>query len=432
MNAESARLSAENLRGIEIATARNGETDLNTRLGKMDTARNAVIDEVSTARGSEASLDARLDGIDLKTTATDTELDGAKLKIINVEKDVNILQKTIESVNINQEVKQTVSGYGVVSLPKNAANGNLETVLTGVTADGKNTAGTYRLKSVNLGATQQTSKYISGNTILRCLPNGVGDSDGFRNISDEYTLKESDITAMDTTLNNIDYVLIPISVFMNLKDSGLSDAVGNKMTTSKTTPRNNEVLDSVANAWKHYFVTTSLRVTFPKGTYTNLATAKTALAGTKILYQLATPIPVPVDVSGTLLSYPSGTIYRESAIADAGLYTDTMTILKTAYPIKALEYIEKVDFATGNITVLPTATAVIAGNGLSFTHPQLVDGDIVGFTYFYDDSIYTEGKLDCTFYDSRYCLKDTANGKYYKIVQTITNGVLSAETLVEV
>ena len=49
-------------------------------------------------------------------------------------------------------------------------------------------------------------------------------------------------------------------------------------------------------------------------------------------YQLAQPVITPIEVSGTLLSYPSGTVYVENAVADAGVYSDKMTILNQGLP----------------------------------------------------------------------------------------------------
>ena len=41
------------------------------------------------------------------------------------------------SVNVNQEAKQKATGYGIVSLPKNAANGQVSAVVKGNTITNK-------------------------------------------------------------------------------------------------------------------------------------------------------------------------------------------------------------------------------------------------------------------------------------------------------
>ena len=147
-------------------------------------------------------------------------------------------------------------------------------------------------------------------------------------------------------------------------------------------------------------------------------------------HQLAEPVEIPVQVSGTLLSYPSGTVYVENVVADAGVYTDKMTVLHQDLPIKVLEKLSKIDFTTGLETELDITAAVIAEDKLSFTHPDLVDGDIVFFTYEYDRES-TEGETEIEYYDSRYVIKDSVTDKFYKWHIAVADGVPSIE-LVEV
>ncbi len=147
---------------------------------------------------------------------------------------------------------------------------------------------------------------------------------------------------------------------------------------------------------------------------------------TTLTYQLAEPIVTPIQVSGTLVSYPSGTVYIEPYVADAGIYTDKVEVLYSDLLIKALEKISKVDFDTGLETELDITEAVIAEDKLSFTHPDLVDGDIVFFTYEYDRES-TEGETEIEYYDSRYVIKDSVTGKFYKWHIAVADGVPSIE-----
>ena len=151
---------------------------------------------------------------------------------------------------------------------------------------------------------------------------------------------------------------------------------------------------------------------------------------TQLTYQLATPIEIPIQTSGSLVSYPSGTVYIEPFVADAGIYTDKMSVLHQDLPIKALEKISKVDFETGVETELDPAQAIIAADKLSFTHPDLEAGDIVFFVYEYDRES-TVGETEIEYYDSRYTIKDSVTDKFYKWNVTVADGVPSIE-LVEV
>src|SRR5699024_5484011 len=62
-----------------------------------------------------------------------SEVEQNKVKIATVEKELNDYKDTISNININQEAKQEVSGYGIVSLPPNAANGQVEGSIRGET-----------------------------------------------------------------------------------------------------------------------------------------------------------------------------------------------------------------------------------------------------------------------------------------------------------
>jgi hypothetical protein len=154
---------------------------------------------------------------------------------------------------------------------------------------------------------------------------------------------------------------------------------------------------------------------------------------TTLIYQLATPIEIPIQTSGSLVSYPSGTVYIEPFVADAGIYADKMEVLYSDLPIKALEKISKVDFATGLETELDVSKTVIAGDKLSFTHRNLEAGDIVFFVYEYDRES-TVGETEISYYDSRYVIKGEDDKFYqWEIEAKLVEGVITPSIkLVEV
>lgn len=144
--------------------------------------------------------------------------------------------------------------------------------------------------------------------------------------------------------------------------------------------------------------------------------------GSNIHYTLATPVITPISYGGVLNSAERGTVYHEPVIADAGVYSTNLAVQLTDYPITSFKSIRK--YANGTYTELNTATAIIASDGLSFTHPDLVSGDLVMFTYAYNKESIGRS-ITLTHYDSRFVQADTANGKVYKIVPVVTNGVVS-------
>jgi hypothetical protein len=126
-------------------------------------------------------------------------------------------------------------------------------------------------------------------------------------------------------------------------------------------------------------------------------------------------------VSGTLVGYPSGTVYLEPFVPDAGVYTDKMEVLHKDLPIKSIEKIGKVDYTTGLEYELDPTQAVISSDGLSFTHPALANGDIVFFIYEYSKES-TIPEMTVEYYDSRFVVKDSVTGKFYHWNLVVANG----------
>lgn len=143
------------------------------------------------------------------------------------------------------------------------------------------------------------------------------------------------------------------------------------------------------------------------------------VADNYIRFPIETPIITPIEHAGMLNSAESGTVFHEPVVADAGVYGTNISILNTTYPISSLE---EIMVHTNVDTYLDASKAVIASDGLSFTHPDLRAGDIVLFTYFFNKE-KVNGLITATYYDGRYVIADTANGKFYKWGVKSTNGV---------
>jgi hypothetical protein len=61
------------------------------------------------------------------------KVDEIKIKVLDVEQDVSNISKVLTNLNPDQEAKQSVSGYGILSLPENAANSPVSFVIKGKT-----------------------------------------------------------------------------------------------------------------------------------------------------------------------------------------------------------------------------------------------------------------------------------------------------------
>lgn len=245
---------------------------------------------------------------------------------------------------------------------------------------------------------------------LNRLPNSVYDEISDRKYiqrTKEYMLQSNDITNFYTSNPDYDYVSVRLPIDCD-----------NSVNIAK------RVLLPSYSLLSHDSANRLMGVIFAKGT-TFLA-AKEELTGKKIWYQLATPITIENVTSGAPISYPSGTIYLEPALADASVYTDKISVLLVDFPIQSLETIYKVNSITGEQIPLDISVAVISEDKLSFIHPALAENDIAFFTYFYD-YVYPYGENIFSCYDSRYVIADSVNGKVYKWSITSANGVASLQ-----
>lgn len=77
-----------------------------------------------------------MDILDIKKAQkyTDKQVDKLRLTTAKRIENLETKAKALEGLNPNQEAKQTVTGYDIVSLPKSAANGHMGVGLKGLTA----------------------------------------------------------------------------------------------------------------------------------------------------------------------------------------------------------------------------------------------------------------------------------------------------------
>ncbi len=307
----------------------------------------------------------------------------------------------------------------------------------------KSTISAMRLKSVSADETETSTAYVVAKdeegkiAELRSLPNGTKDeicvTEGkhTKRVSDPVSISNTMYASIDkTTYVNVDVVK---TTAFSAAMAGTTGKDGTTKLYDKNGVELTEVaqtdIDNTASIGKYYWHTDkTLWIIVTKGAYADITAARTALGTMTLNYQLAEPIEIPVQVSGSIVSYPNGTIYIERILPDAGVYTDKITILHQGAPIKRLDRLSKVDFYTGVETELDVSEAVIAEDKLSFTHPDLSEGDIVFFEYEYDVES-TEGETEVEYYDSRYVVKDDVTGKFYKWNVKVSNGTPTIEVV---
>lgn len=428
--------------------------DSNTQAFNDAVANITVDSEIITARSSGVKgktfsvLDERLEEAEqdfnsLKEDYANYQNDN-NLKIATIEKSLNDYKSTMASVNVNQEAKQSATGYGVVSLPKNAANGQISVSVKGNTetdeeGNTKSTVSASRIRSVSEDETQESTQYLPNVGELRSLPNGTkdeirvsgGKAELIKRVSDEFIFSQLNWTVYSLGESADFYaaqtveVPVPNGYLLNqFNIVNYPSLYTGDLATFQTT--NSFIFRTHEN---------NLRIKIPKseisGTVDNAKIkAWFQSKGVRLTYQLAEPIITPINASGNIVSNPSGTVYIEPVVADAGMYTTKLNVLNTDLPINYIEKLSKVDFNTGVETELDSSKCVIAEDKLSFTHPDLTANDIVFFTYYHNLET-TQGETTIEYYDSRHTLKDSVTGKFYKVVPAVANGVLVNE-LVEV
>jgi hypothetical protein len=274
---------------------------------------------------------------------------------------------------------------------------------------------------------RKSSMYLDSGEVGYSLPNSTKDTIEFRNGQayyiqrvKKYTLQASDIVGLTAMTNNTRY--FTNTPYMSDAKLPLNDSLAEGTYYAEgfvEIPLTNR--DTTAQSYKTYLsITGQLNFIFANGTYASLAEAQADLVGTDIYYQLATPIETPISVIGNAMAYPNGTFLIEDVVRRSGVYSSGITVDK---PIKKHDNIYKLN-DDGSSTKLAVSGATVAGDGLSFTHTSLSNGDFVWFDYYYQGT-NIKGLSTVYYYGDRLIGADVSDGKTYKAVPVFTNGVVT-------
>jgi hypothetical protein len=273
---------------------------------------------------------------------------------------------------------------------------------------------------------RSSSMYLDSGEVGYSLPNSTKDTIEFRNGQayhvqrvKKYTLTQDDVLSRFTSYTNADIILI----------AKKTDSVGynNTLQNWYLIPpyiNKDQMLDSLDTVGKlsSTFNATQLALGVAKGTYATIQEAKTALEGTDIYYQLDTPIETPISVIGNAMAYPNGTFLIEDVVRRSGVYNGGITVDKA---ISELDNIYKLN-DDGSSTKLAVSGATVAGDGLSFTHTSLSNGDFVWFDYYYQGT-NVKGLSTVYYYDDKMIVVDSVTDTVYRIIFTIANGVITVD-----
>lgn len=275
----------------------------------------------------------------------------------------------------------------------------------------------------------ETFKYILPNKVGNELPDGVTDTIEYRDGKYYHIQRVGSVKLIEDDILNFDNSSYTELDFIQFNKEEDSKVYGVTNITTGFELEGYLITGSFSGGESNYYTLlanfSSLRFTlfFPAGEYADVNEVKSALSGLTLIYELANYIETEVQVMGNISGFPLGHVYVESAIQSVALYGAQMDVDDVNYPIEILEYIEIVH-SDSSITKLDINTAVIAGDGLSFTHPDLALGDVVYFTYFYQDP-NSYGDTIIYYFENTMVIQDSVTGEWKKWSVTLTDGVFA-------
>ncbi len=149
-----------------------------------------------------------------------------------------------------------------------------------------------------------------------------------------------------------------------------------------------------------------------------------------VLYQLATPKEKYLLPAKTIIATPNGIVYTNPACTYADGYDTKITIPSTltAYPIKTLKYVNKINNVDGTLTPVDISTCTVASDGFSFTITGALSGEYYDFGWYYDSSISTVPSVTIS------CASDlkAAVDENVKSVKRVSDSVDKIQTEVEI
>ena len=162
---------------------------------------------------------------------------------------------------------------------------------------------------------KESIAYINGAGELRSLPNGVKDEvniglgQKIQRIK-KYVLQADDIISFSQSGTYVD--LITIRAFSDFSAGQTWQYAYPELITDRTTGRTTASWDLETSYWTHAFDSSKkIYIYVPKGTYANLTEARSALAGTTLIYQLAEPVVTKLPAQAPLQVFENGTVYVE-------------------------------------------------------------------------------------------------------------------------
>jgi hypothetical protein len=226
-----------------------------------------------------------------------------------------------------------------------------------------------------------------------------------------YVLESDKITALDVYIN---VAVVRISNLGGYAGGGSSEINANNVLYGSY--YFSGYADDVSKIGSFHYSSTGIVLVVSKTAYATLAEAQADLAGTTIYYQLATPIITTLTTSGTLKAFQNGSVYYEPYYEGSHQTNASSQI--------TLPYEGTIDKLTGYDENLepyevPSTGYTLVGTTLTVT--GAVENEVFYVEMSRSEPLAPEMTVN-TLNNDQVTL-DSADGKYYQIGFTTTNGV---------
>jgi hypothetical protein len=164
---------------------------------------------------------------------------------------------------------------------------------------------------------------------------------------------------------------------------------------------------------------------FPANKYASMTEVMDVYVGTVIYYQLETPIITPLLTSGILQAKPNGTVYFEPYYEGSH---QTNASSQIALPYEGT--IEAVYGYDEDLVEYLLDSSEYSLTGTTLTITDALENEVFFVQMSRSEPLAPEMSVNTL--NNEQVIADTSNGKFYKLVPTITNGSLVSQTPVEV
>lgn len=288
-----------------------------------------------------------------------------------------------------------------------------------------------RIRSTSNDGLVSSVLYIANTSNLRSVPATTdevklknGELMKVQNIQ-RYTLQSENITSVHTSMTNLDWAIIQIPSDSIVLSTVICRAtvIDSPWASGTTLSIENDSTASIGKITAHDTLAKKIGIGVLKGT--TLATAKATLAGKVIYYQLATPVITPLLNSGILQAKSKGTVYFEPYYEDSH-QTDANSQITMPYT----GTIDKITGYDENLQPykVPSTEYTLIGTLLTITGAE--ENEVFYVEMSRSESLAPDMTVNTL--NNEQVIADTNNGKYYKLVPTITNGVLVGQNPIEV